>query len=143
MRWNEIIKEGSEWNLSGFWITDTGERIEVDHNNGLHHADIALDEFLKYLDLSDLSNSIDPSNDEYTIDMALEAAFDTGWIRVSISAHEVDVTFWKLNKNSFDSLRKHLSNEQPVSNYVLDHVAEFDSLRSLFSELSKIFHNRS
>jgi len=142
MRWNEIINESqSHWDLAGFWLTDTGERIDVDHNKDIHHADIALAEFRDFIDFSDFSEPIDPY-DEYIFEMALEAAFDSGWVRVSTSPREIDVTFWKLNRNSLISLRNHLKNEQPVSMYVLDHVAEFESLKELFRKLNEIFHSQ-
>lgn len=142
MRWNEIINESSDWDLSGFWITDTGERIDVNHDKGTHHANVALDHFMDYLDFSDFSEPIDPYNDEYIADMALDAAFDNGWIRVSTSPREIDITFWKLNRNSLNSLRNHLKDEQPVNLYVLDHAAEFGSLKELFRKLNEIFHSR-
>lgn len=148
MRWNEIINESAVWDLAGFWITNTGERINVDHNKGIHHANIAVDEFLEYLDLTDFE-PIDSYDDrdnmiwaDDILDMAVDAAFDEGWVRVSTSGQEIDVTFWKLNRNSLISLRKHLTNEQPVSTYVLDHVAEFGSLKELFRKLNEIYHTK-
>lgn len=142
MRWIEI-NESSDWDLSGFWITDTGERIDVNHDKGTHHANVALDHFIDYLDFTGFTEPIDPYNDEYIADMALEVAFDNGWIRVSTSPQEIDVTFWKLNRNSLNSLRNQLKNEQPVNLYVLDHAAEFTSLKDLLRKINEIFHSKN
>ena len=150
MRWNEIINESIEWDLAGFWITETGERIEVDHDKGVHHANIALDHFIDYLDFSDFSEPIDPYNDEFITDMAIEAAFDSGWVRVSTSPREINVTYWKLNRNSLISLKKHIANEQPVPSYRIEKytgdvdifVDKVGDLKEYFRKLNKIYHSK-
>lgn len=141
MRWHEIINE-AVWDLAGYWITNTGERLDVDHDAGVHHAKVALDHFIDYIDFSE---PIDPYNDQYILDMAVEAAFDSDWIRVSTSPREIDLAFWELNPNSLRSLRTHLRNEQPVPRYVLDarnNVGEFSSLKDLFRKLNEIFYSK-
>ena len=85
MRYHEFTEDiYDDYHLGGGWITDRGEYFEVDHRNGLHHSDIALDEF---------GDEVEPNpetgeHDEYSTEIAVDIAVDQGWIRVSTRRDE-------------------------------------------------------
>lgn len=60
----------------GCWIEPNGSIHSCDHNQDIHHADIALEFF-------DIDTNDDGEHDEYSRDAAIEAALDEGWLRVS------------------------------------------------------------
>lgn len=72
------IVENASVDHSGSWILPSGEIRYCDHNGGIHHADLALEEFGDNIDLE--------GEDDYTdndSDAAIYVALDEGWVQVS------------------------------------------------------------
>jgi hypothetical protein len=84
---SEGLTEGLNDTKGGFWITENGEILECDHEQNLHHADIALKHF-------DLDDGEEHEDDGWEVkNMALEAAVDNGWIQVSTWANYMSLNW--------------------------------------------------
>jgi hypothetical protein len=151
MRWYEII-ESKEWDLKGYWITDKGERMDVDHNRGSHHADIVFDQFADYVDWDDVFAMHDTpqdyeiaKDDDFARDTVLDAAFDNGWIRVSTSrsGSSIDIVFRKsqVTKISLNVLKREIKNDY-FKHYNVDvggnSMMSFDTQEKLFRYLNEL-----
>jgi hypothetical protein len=82
MRLLEFINviERASFDDEGFWITDGGEIIKTNHARDIHHSDLLVGEFGKYMD--DLWDE-DGALDEHGSAALDDAASDAGWIRIS------------------------------------------------------------
>lgn len=108
MRWHELLNEGM--GLHGWWITQTGEHIDIDHDNDQHHADVAKASF----DIGADSDGWEPKDDDYDADMdqgdveheadydsaeeAIKTALDFGWVRGSGSGHGFTIEWESLSR---------------------------------------------
>lgn len=144
MRAYEILTETS-WDLDGFWITETGKRLDINYDEEINHANIALDAFSN-VDMSDSNVDLSDDDAENAVDDAMTAAYNNGWIRVVISQHEISVDFFKLNRISLGSLRKNITG-YPVPKYTLSVNRDLDtsysydvfgSFKGLFKKLNQL-----
>ena len=103
------LDESYAWDLKGYWITDDNRILDVDHDNGIHHGDIAMDEF----DFGIEDPDDDPSDDDYVREQAIEAAFFDGWIRISSSNNEdtYNVDYTNADKGALKILYKKIRND--------------------------------
>lgn len=69
--------------MNGFWITDKGEILEVDHKSNIHHPDVVMD----YYGPQNFFDSEEEMHDDYAYEAASDHAHDValgdGWIRVT------------------------------------------------------------
>ena len=121
----EMINEIATWDLGGYWITDTGEIEEVDHDSNLHHADIAFYQYFSTdlnIDPTEFNSTEEARNDDFVRDEILKAAENDGWIRVSTRKEAMSITFnpYKTNKSNIKKLINLIKRDQEYNNYVIE-----------------------
>ena len=93
--------------LHGWWITHSGEHIDVDHDNDQHHADVAKASF----DIADYDGSSEVYDDDDQGDVehepdydsaeeAIKTALDFGWVRGSAYGDKMTIEWARLSKEA-------------------------------------------
>lgn len=140
MRYYELLEVNlpAGWDLGGFWITDTGELIPVDHRQDIHHGDISLKHFA-----DDSMRDENGEFDDYSRDMAQDIAYQNGWIRVSTSGNRAFALEWRtLPRSAARHTLWKLLKDDPVTynRYELetDGYRIFDDRKAFLAQLRSI-----
>ena len=92
--WIDLFEASSQddafwqkYNLGGCWILPDGSIREVDHRAGIHHGEIALQEFREHI-----SHNEEGEFDKYSSGEAMKMAMEDGWVQVSIRTPDKGLT---------------------------------------------------
>lgn len=93
-QWIDLFEAASQddafwekYNLGGCWVLPDGSIREVDHRAGIHHGEIALQEFREHI-----SHNEDGEFDKYSTGEAMKIAMEEGWVQVSIRTPDKGLT---------------------------------------------------
>lgn len=110
--------------MGGYWITNKGNILEVDHKNGQHHADLAFDYYLtpELFDPNEFESEAEARDDDFVRGTVMEAAIDDGWIRITTSRREmgVELNSYKTDKTNIRKLMNLVNKDQEYDRYVLN-----------------------
>lgn len=96
---------------SGCWITDRGDVLEVDHASDVHHIELAMDRYARYLDLSEFGvedDDEDPLENDYVRDYVADLALHDGWVRVMVRGDQVGIQLATTTAKAKAALRRYI-----------------------------------
>ena len=95
--------------MDSFWITDDQETLYLDHDQGIHHNEVAAGYFP--------SPELDVFDENFDVnDLPINQALRAGWIRVNTTSNSLNIQFYK-NKVRRSTIRKLMQFTQGYKNY--------------------------